>query len=208
VTHLTRQELTRFWRGEAADRERTLAHLAECDDCGALYGEIVDAEPPPPEAVPPGLRARGRRVYRSADAGPRFAVWRFALPVAVLAAAAVAVTMIPRQTPSPPAVPSPASGLRGTGLVALEPNGELEAPFVFRWSSAVQPASYAVEVRDARGSIVLRQDSRSERHALDAAARARLAPGARYEWRVVALDAEGTELTASRWLPFVLSSGP
>jgi hypothetical protein len=210
VTHLTRQELTRFWRGEAVDRERTLAHLAACDDCGALYGEIVDAEPPPPAAVPPSLLARGRRAFRSADAGPRFAVWRFALPVAVVAAVAVAVTLFPRAAPSPPAAQSPAgvSGVRGGGLQALEPSGATEAPFVFRWTSAVQPSGFAVEVRDASGSTVLRLESRSESLALDAAARATLTPGARYEWRVVALDAEGAELTASGWLPFVLASEP
>ena len=75
TVHLTREELQRWWdHGSPADRDRVVGHLAECDACGALYGEILDAEAPPAteiESVDRSLTDRAYRTYRSPQATPR-----------------------------------------------------------------------------------------------------------------------------------------
>jgi hypothetical protein len=46
MTHLTRADLTR-WRDapDPADRDRIVLHLAECDECGALYADLMRTRP-------------------------------------------------------------------------------------------------------------------------------------------------------------------
>ena len=47
MTHLDREEIVRWWQeGAPSDRHRFVEHLAECDACGALFGELIDARPP------------------------------------------------------------------------------------------------------------------------------------------------------------------
>ena len=46
MTHLDREEIVRWWQeGAPSDRHRFVEHLAECDACGALLGEVIDARP-------------------------------------------------------------------------------------------------------------------------------------------------------------------
>jgi hypothetical protein len=204
MTHLTRDELTRFRRGETGDRERIVAHLAACDECGALYGEVLDAEPPEPAVVSPALVARGRRAFRAGRRRGDARLWRFAVPLAAAAAAVVVALLLPRAREAAP--PDPAAGLRGAGLQALAPAGEVAA-LDFRWTSALHPASFAVEVREPGAAVVLREVVAGESWQPSAAERAAIVAGRAYEWRVVALDAAGEPLTASSWQRFVVVPG-
>ena len=46
MTHLERDEILRWWQeGAPSDRHRIVEHLAECDRCGALFGEVIDTRP-------------------------------------------------------------------------------------------------------------------------------------------------------------------
>ena len=46
MTHLDRDEIVRWWQeGAPSDRHRFVQHLAECDACGALFGEVIDTRP-------------------------------------------------------------------------------------------------------------------------------------------------------------------
>jgi hypothetical protein len=208
MTHLTRDELDAFWRGDAtAERERIVGHLAACDACGALYGEVVDADLPPPSTVPRRLLERGRRVYRGGGRRATRGRWRLVVPLAALAAAAVVAVVLlePRRPTAPPAAER-APGVRGTAVVTLAPRGE-GATLDFRWSSAVRPASFAVEVREPDGAAVLRRVVPGESWEPSPAERAAIVPGRAYEWRVVALDAAGEALTASSWQRFSVAPG-
>lgn len=222
MSHLTREELSRFWAGEPAGRERVIAHLAECDACGALYGEVVDAEPPPPPAtVPRGLVARGRRAYRRQNRAPGARWSRAVVPLAA-AAAVVLVAVLLRPMPlweEEREIPA-GSGLRGAGVEAVEPSGETPPSFSFRWSTAIRPQGWSVEVREAgSGRLVLRAPGSGDAGAAAEAGAggqlepspdelAQFAPGVAYEWRVVALDAAGEALTESAWRRFVVVAAP
>jgi hypothetical protein len=208
MTHLTREELQRWWReGRPADRDRILGHLAECDECGALYGEVIDTEQVEagsaaafPEVVP-----RGYRAYR----GPGGA-WRSPQVLAGLAAAAailIALIVPALRHSADPDAPVD-RGIRGTSLQPLAPIGAVPMPVVFRWTSPVLAARYAVEIRDEGGlEPLFTLSTTSETVALPRDSTGRLKPGRTYTWEVVAFGPGGEEIMRAPARAFVVSDG-
>jgi hypothetical protein len=206
VTHLAREELERWWaEGSPADRERIEGHLAECDACGALYGEVIDAGPALPSAAvatDPGLVARGYRAFDSRARGgrmpPRVAVW-------LAAAAAVAIValgpLVWRSRPE-------ADGIRGSSLQPLAPVGAVVPPLRVQWTSPVETAGYTVEVRDAEQRLLFSLAGAGEEVALPAERLAGLTPGRTYWWTVVAREPSGEEVMRSPPRAFSIVSGP
>ncbi len=194
MTHLSREELKRSWReGPESERERIVSHLAVCDECGALYGELIDvwdlATPKPAAESRPELAARGYRAYRPRRSG------LFSLPPLVWGAAAaallVALGVFTLRDPSPRHDPG---GIRGASLQPLSPIGRVDPPIDFRWESPVRAFRYRIEVVDAerRPRIVLYSDVESI--ALPRERLLELEPGMEYGWFVVALDESGEEI--------------
>jgi hypothetical protein len=194
MTHLTREELERWWqRGDPADRERVVGHLAACDECGSLYGRVIDGLDPTAADLPEVRRAlvrRGVRVYRPARGW--WPLPRWVVATAALTGLVVAISVPLLRTPAAPVTDTPVA-VRGSALQALGPVGLVEAPVTFRWASPVTAASYRVEIRDGDRvlSTLLTGDESVE---LPAADLARLDPGRTYSWLVVALTAEGDEI--------------
>ena len=196
TAHLTREELQRWWDlGSPADRDRVVGHLAECDACGTLYGEIMDAQAPPVARAGPVDRSlidSAYRVYRAPRPQPRFWSWpRTAF--AALAALIAAAFAIPALK-GPVTRPVDEGGVRGTTLQALTPIGSVTAPVRFQWSSPVRAARYTLEIREGGQRIVLQVSSTSEDLQLDSEAEGRFEVGPTYTWQVIAFDEDGEEM--------------
>jgi hypothetical protein len=210
MTHLTREELQRWWRdGAPGERDRILAHLAECDECGALYGEVIDAEPVQPDAddvrvaAPRGYRAyrRPRRILGVDWSRPRVLAACGVAAVVVLAAIVPAIL-----DPSGRSEPD-GGGIRGTSLQPLAPIGTIVAPVQFRWVSPVNAARYVVEVREEGGEqILFAIASATESVDLSQEQLDRLTPGRAYSWIVIAADQAGGEIMRAPPRSFVVSS--
>jgi hypothetical protein len=207
MTHLTRDELLR-WRDahDAADRGRIVEHLAECDDCGAMYAELIRTRPA--TEGPIALDARdfvAAGVAAGAPSVPRRSWWRapavwIAIP-ATAAAALVLMTVISR--PSIPPLSEPTSTTRGSALVPLSPAGPVAGRLEFRWTSPFAASRYRIVVRDASGVVVLSHETTEERLVTDDATMRGLPRGA-YTWSVEALDATRRTIDTSRPQSFEL----
>jgi hypothetical protein len=206
MTHLTREQLKDFWdHGRAGDRERVVTHLAVCDQCGALYGEVMDGSPTAigTSVASPNLAVRGYRSFRAARR--RFTMrWTGALAGAAAAAGLVALVL-----PSPSAPPPPdGETIRGASLVALAPIGRVDPPVRFRWASPVAASRFVVEVRDGRQRLQLVLTAAREAVDLPAESLRQLVPAEDYSWVVIARDAEGQEIMRSRPQIFSVAAGP
>jgi hypothetical protein len=209
MTHLTREELQRWWDdGRPADRARVVSHLAECDACGALFGEVIDAQPlaaDPARTPASGLRERAYGTYRpsSTAAGRRWLV-------PALAGAAAAVLVLAIGLPMLREPPAPAVGdegtVRGTSLQPLSPIGSAAPPVEFRWASPVAAARFVVDVRDADERQVFQLTSDRESARLPPERLALLTPGRPYTWVVVAYASSGEEIMRAPPRSFVLAS--
>jgi hypothetical protein len=209
MTHLTREELQRWWRdGAPGERDRILAHLAECDECGALYGEVIDADPVQPDAAAVRVAApRGYRVFRRSRR--MFGVdWSTPRVLAVCGAAAVVVLAAIVPTLLRPSGPEPdGGGIRGTSLQPLAPIGAVTQPVQFRWTSPVNAARYVVEVREDGGEqILFSLTSEAESVDLPQEQLGRLTPGRAYSWVVVAADQAGAEIMRAPPRSFVVAA--
>jgi len=212
TTHLTRDELQRWWtHGAPAERERVVAHLAECDECGALYAEVMDAQPVAPLTEPADVRlvARAYRVFGprgrvfARQRWPRGWLWPRAL-IAAAAALLLAIAIPWSQVLSPGR--SDENEIRGSTLQPLSPIGAVQQPVRFTWVSPVRAARYDVEVRGIDGRLIVRFSTPSERFGLAADDQARLEPGRSYTWQVVAVDAAGDVVMRATPQEFVVSS--
>jgi hypothetical protein len=210
MTHLSRDELQRWWeRGRPADRDRVVGHLAECDECGRLYAEIIDAQPVDIEgvrALEPAVTRRAYDAFAPARPGPlgwpRHRITLYAAAAALAFAAAVPairVALVRWQGDD--------QTIRGTSLQALEPAGMTGRPIRFRFASPVDAARYAVEIRDAERRLVLTAPAAEPDVTLTPEQAAALVPGRSYTWQAVALTAEGDEIMRSTPLTFSVS-GP
>jgi hypothetical protein len=207
MTHLTRDELLR-WRDahDGADRGRIVAHLAECDGCGAMYAELIRTRPA--TEGPIALDARdfiAAGMAAGPQAVPRRSWWRapavwIAIP-ATAAAALVLMTLINR--PSIPPLSEPTSTTRGSAVVPQSPTGPVTGRIEFRWTSPFAAARYRIVVRDASGVAVLSRETTGERLVADDATMRALPRGA-YAWSVEALDAAGRTIDTSRPQAFEL----
>jgi hypothetical protein len=203
VTHLTRDELVRWHEtGSAQDRDRIVGHLAACDDCGRLYGEVLQTSPvavPVPladaarELAPLGHRAvSGRRAFWS----PGRLV---AAAAAVVLLGVLASPMVSRWTTGEDSD----RGVRGTTLQVTSPVGPVVPPLEFQWASPFAASRYRVEVLDASGQVVALATVAAERATWSDFAAPTPAPGA-YTWRVTALDGSGATIAVSNTGAFVV----
>jgi len=199
VTHLTRDELV-AWRDAPSpeSRDAIVGHLAACDECSAVYAELIrtrGAEGPPQrfqarDFVAPGYAAKARPAARVLMFQPR--LW---IPLAV-AAGILLVVLLPGMRQGTDAVVE-TNAARGSAPEALAPAGETSGAIEFRWASPSAADRYAVEVKDAAGQRIFYRETRDERLAGDAVLDAALRPGVRYTWTVTALEATGEAISQS-----------
>jgi hypothetical protein len=203
MTHLSREELLRWWQeGPSGERERIVGHLAVCDECGSLYGEVIDSQPLPAAApaARPDLTARAYRFYRRPRAGLRslWAAPSFAIAgLAALLVVALGVVLL--------RAPRPLDGIRGTSLQPLSPIGAVDPPVEFRWESPVGAARYRVEVEDSERRMLFVLFSEREAVALPPERQKSLTPGEEYWWEVVALGQDGEEVMRAPRRAFSIS---
>lgn len=198
MTHLTARELA-AWRDtpSESDRARIVGHLAACDECTARYAEMIRARAPesaPSHFEPEAFVSHG---YAAMEArrGKRLA-FRPAVLVALAAAAAIALAVwLPRAPGTRP--DGGGDTMRGAGVQAVAPAGDVSGAVEFRWTSPVSADRYAVEVKDAAGRRVFYRETRDERMPADAALDAALRPGVRFTWTVTALDGSGEPVAQS-----------
>jgi hypothetical protein len=190
-THLTRRELEQWSAGQSSDRDRIVRHLAECDDCGALYGVVMrDASIRDGDAAS-SILERGYRAFRQPPRRP--APFLRGRAVAILAAAAalilVAVVVAPRVRPG-----TDPGTIRATTLQPLAPIGEVTSPREFRWASPLAAARYRVDVRDADRRLLFTLTSEKETIDIPAERRAELTAGRTYFWEVTAFSSDNEEI--------------
>jgi len=168
MTHFNDLELHR-WRdsGPGADRERVVAHLAECGPCAARYAAAIRNRP---------LQAEPAKDAADFIAGSRRRPPGWLAPLAAAAAVLVIAIAIPlsmrhREQPLQ---------LRGTTIQTFSNESELS------WASGLTAAKYRVEISCGH-QLETSQTS---------IAIPKLPPG-NYTWTVTALDAQGKPLAVS-----------
>ncbi|HEX9500713.1 MAG TPA: zf-HC2 domain-containing protein [Thermoanaerobaculia bacterium] len=186
MNHFTDIELHR-WRdsGPGADRERVVAHLAECADCASRYAAVIRTMPlrAEPAVEAQEFVAAGRRIASRRR-------WVAPLAAAAVLAIAVAIPLMVHRS-------EPTLHFRGSGVQALAPQGAIDQSEVeFVWSSGISATRYRLEVADAKGVI-------NTKDAAESPIRISLGPG-EYWWTVTALDSNGKPLTSSQRLTFTI----
>jgi hypothetical protein len=201
MTHLTRDDLLR-WRDapSPADRDRIVLHLASCDDCGAVYAELMRTRPATagPEELEPAVFLKA-----GADAGPapqarinRPTAWRrFAIPLAAAAVLILGVTTLLDRDPG---------SFRGgdNELQLSAPSGAVDkGALTFQWTalpgtpsqrlliySLDDPSQPAVDARNVTSPLRLTEEQA-----------ARLRPGIDYRWMIEFTTRDGrVETSAAR----------
>jgi anti-sigma factor RsiW len=185
MTHFTDIELHR-WRdsGPGSDRERVIAHLAECAQCAARYAAAIRnrslrAEPAADAAA---FAAAGRRVPNRR---------RWIAPAAAAAAALMIVIAVPLMIHRDR---TPDLHLRGASIETFRTNRELV------WASGIAAAKYHVEIGDATGVIHVVDTPRTR-----IPMPAHLKPGVEYWWTVTARDAQGRSVAVSPRRTFTIA---
>jgi hypothetical protein len=127
MTHFTDIELHR-WRdaGPGTDRERVIAHIAECAECAARYAAAI--------------RNRPLQAQPANDGADFVALARRRAPKWVAPLAAAAVIAIAVMVPLTMRHREPALQLRGGGIQTFSSETELA------WASGVAAARYRVEI--------------------------------------------------------------
>lgn len=163
MNHLTDIEM------ERGDRQRMLAHVAECAECARRYADAIRNRPlqAEPAADAEEFAAVGRRFARRRNP------WVAALAAAAVLVVVIAVPLMRRQS-------EPQLHLRGAAITAFRQDGQLV------WSSGVAAAKYRVDI--SNGYSVETTQTRIPMPALK--------PGV-YTWRVTALDDRGNVIVTS-----------
>jgi len=186
MTHFTDAELIRWSEhGPGTDRDRVVAHVAECAACAARYAAAVRTRPlesAEADLVPPSQR-------RTAQVG---------IVLAIAATIALAV-FVARRAPVQPPIDAPV--FRGGSLHAIAPDGATTADTRFEWASGTVAARYTITVGGSSGPIYTFVAPRSPAPFPDDL-RSRLVSGTDYWWTVSALDAEGRTFMVSERRPF------
>jgi hypothetical protein len=183
-----------------------LAHLAECDECGAVYGEIIDADPLQPDAA--AVREAAPRGYRAYRRPGVFALdWSSPRVLAACGAAAVVALALVAPTLRETTTRSDSGDeIRGTTLQPLTPIGTVAPPVEFRWASPVSAGRYRVEVRDeSSGEIFVRVESDTTSVSLAPEHLSRLIRGRPYSWVAIAVGPAGEEIMRGPPRSFVVS---
>jgi hypothetical protein len=188
VNHFTDIELHR-WRdsGPGTDRERVIAHLAECAKCASRYATAIRTLPlrAEPSVDAQEFIAAGRRI-----AGRRN--WVAPLAAAAVLVIAVAIPMAMNKNEKVPEL-----HFRGGGIQALAPQGFVDHSEVqFVWSSSIAAARYRLQIGDAKETISTTETQSTQ-------SRIPLKAGD-YWWMVTAVDANGRPLTTSQRLTFAV----
>lgn len=218
------ERLAELVHGEVAAAERAAleAHAATCPACAA---ELELARAFDPAAADAGeaaaiegvvavlagrdtagrvLEFRGPRERRAgAAASPTWMRWA----AAALMVLGLGVALQTVRRALPPELTGPVDGdvVRGGELSVIAPVGEVAAvPGELVFDSATGAARYRVELVDVAGATLWSAEVAASPARLDAAARALLRPHATYAWRVVALAADGAELTRTAPVEFIL----
>jgi len=163
MNHLTDIEL------ERGDRQRIIAHIAECAACARRYAAAIRNRPldgAPPADVEQFARA-GRGFARPRNR------WVAPLAAAAVLMIVIAIPLMRRQA-------TPEIHLRGAAITAFERDGQLA------WSSGIAAPKYRVEIGSG-----FRVETGQTHIAVPP-----LKPGT-YTWTVTALDAEGRAIAAS-----------
>jgi hypothetical protein len=209
VTHLTRDDLERWARqGLPTDRDRIVGHLAQCDDCAALYARVLDGQPvePADDAHLDELKARAYGAYGQAGAAheattrsrrprrPRRTAWIAASGIA--AAILAALVLYPVLRNERPLTMPDDTAIRGASIQALAPAGTVSPPIEFRWSSPMAAARYELTVSGAGGVPLWSSTVRTERVSAPPELVEKLR-GTEATWQVTALDEAGRRLIRS-----------
>ncbi len=193
MAHLTRDDLV-SWRDAPtpADRDRIVLHLAECDECGAAYAELMRTRPATagPDALDPAAFLQA-----GVDAGPaRHATWRrIAIPLAAAAILVLGVTTLVRRE---------AGSFRGgdAGVQLTAPSGTVDAGTItFKWTAPAGSPSqrllvYALD--DPSGPVVDTKNVSSPVQ-LTAEQATRLRPGTDYRWMIEFTTRDGRVETSA-----------
>jgi hypothetical protein len=207
MRHISDLELER-WRdaGPGVDRERVIAHLAECAGCAARYADVIRRRAPQVEEASDAADfiAAGLDIPHAAPASRTRGVTPWLLGLAAAAVVLLAIVM-PRWNTRERG-PAPALTFRGAGVRALSPAGPVARDDLrFVWSSGMRATRFRVDVGE--GDAVLGSvDATESGAALPASLRDRLQPGASYWWTVTALDANNASIGASDRREFSLSA--
>ncbi len=198
MTHFTDLEMRRWSEsGPGADRERIVAHLAECAACAASYAAAIRVrglEGQAPSEVSE-FAAAGRAIAR-----PRVLPWRWVAPLAAAAAIVIAV-IAPRFLRNTEVADE--TTLRGGAIHALTPSGATDAPVVFTWSRGLQAKRFRLQVGDSSGVIFTVETSTTRLAAPDSVQKSFAARGELW-WSVAALDQDGKTLQESERRVFTL----
>ena len=189
MNHFTDIELHR-WRdaGPGADRERVVAHLAECADCAGRYAAAIRTMPlhAEPATEAQEFVAAGRRIATRR---------RWVAPLAAAAVLAIAVAIPIAIREKTPAEAGALLHFRGGGIQALAPMGSIDRSEVeFVWSSGVRATRYRLQV--GNGNVITTETQSTQ-------TRMSLKPGT-YWWSVTALDERGKTITESQRLTFTI----
>jgi hypothetical protein len=195
MTHLSPGQLTAWFEdGRAADRDRVIGHLAECESCRKALAMMTVAAKP--EVSSPVVRIEDavRRGYAARPAAEQ-PQWSWLRPVYALAgAAALILATIWIATPRPSDVENV---VRSAELTAQAPAGATNS-LEFKWTSPLQASRYRVTVRDAVGVLVFSGETTASSLAADESIRGKLATMVDYSWTVSAIDADGNVIAESR----------
>jgi hypothetical protein len=195
MTHLTRADLTR-WRDapDPADRDRIVLHLAECDECGALYADLMRTRPAaagPDELEPAAFMKAGF------EAGPvpqpttapaiqstspaRSGMWRrVAIPLAAAAVVILGVTTLLRRD---------SASFRGgdNALQLSAPSGTVATgALTFQWTAPPDTPSQRLLVYalDDPSQPAVDAKNVTSPFRLTGEQAARLRPGTDYRWMI------------------------
>jgi hypothetical protein len=199
MSHLEDDELERWrQRGDPADRDRILGHLATCDRCRERLADLVRNAPEVSATSfdPAPFVQRGVAAFDKTRPGGMRAWW---LGFGGLAVAAASLFLILRPTP-PTETPVE---IRGSDLQALAPIGNVSSVPEFRWASPFAATRYRVIVRDASDASVLELQSTAEHAPVPTESTSKLPPGS-YKWVVEALDATGSLIASSQPQAFTI----
>lgn len=206
MTHLSDADLRRWLAlGAAADRERVLGHLADCDSCrralSAMAQEPADLEPQSVLVQPEAVRDRGYAAYHPSSTTGVWAAWlRPAYALAAVIVLVIAGLIVLR-----PVASDVDDSVRGSELQISAPVGAVRELREFKWASPIAAPRYRVIIRGPREQEILATLTADERLAVTSDLRARLSGGAEYTWQVEALDETGAVIARSRTATFSIS---
>lgn len=197
MTHLTRDELV-GWRDapNPADRDRIILHLAGCDECGALYANLMRTRP---AAAGPEALQTAAFIEAGTRAGPvRLRVVSLPRVLIPLAAAAIVIlgvtTLLKRQPTS----------FRGADheVTLVAPSGTVDpGALTFQWTAPPGTPSQRLLIYalDEPSQPIVDAKNVTSPLRLTGEQTARLRPGIDYRWMVEFATRDGrVETSAAR----------